>query len=100
MATSFTVLLPNARRGVLNADELEAAESKSTPDGPLTLAARGEPDVVLAIDVDGQAERKALDAPRCELELICMEAGNRCGFGVLIEQCPNKRAQRLGGVRF
>ena len=64
------MLLPNARRGVLNADELEAAESKSTPDGPLTLAARGEADVVLAIDVDGQAERKALDAPRCELELI------------------------------
>ena len=70
MATSFTVLLPNARRGVLNADELEAAEAESAADGPLALAARGQPHVVLPVHVDGQAERETLDAPRGELELV------------------------------
>ena len=63
-------MLPNARRGAFNADELKAAEPQSAPDGPLALAARGETHVVLAIDVDGQAERESFDAPRCELELI------------------------------
>ena len=64
-------MLPNASRSALNANELEATEPQSAPNSPLALAARGEAHVVLAIDVDGQAERKPLDAPRCELELIC-----------------------------
>ena len=51
-------------------NELEAAEAESAADGPLALAARGEADVVLPVDVDGQAERETLDAPRGEFELI------------------------------
>ena len=70
----FTQLIirdsPDARCGAANANELEAAEPEPAADGPLALAARGEADVVLPVDVDGQAERETLDAPRGELELI------------------------------
>ena len=51
-------------------NELEAAEPESAADGPLALAARGQPHVVLPVHVDGQAERETLDAPRGELELV------------------------------
>ena len=64
------MILPDARCGAPNADELEAAEPEPAADGPLALAARGEADVVLPVDVDGQAEREPFDAPGGELELI------------------------------
>ena len=54
----------------MDVKQLEEALSESATDGSLGLAAGRESNVALPVDVDGQAERVALDPPGCEPELI------------------------------